>query len=138
MRVDLTLKNYRCFPDSHPARLTLREGFTAFVGPNNSGKSFLMKFFYEFRSLLEILSQPSGQLAEAIRGAGVAFNLGVVDISEVFSNESPRPLEIDITVYPDAATQPYAVTHLVVEVARGQNVFTVSQLQNSRGDVART
>src|SRR2546427_9580004 len=39
MRIDLTLKNYRCFPDSHPARLAIRKGMTACVGPNNSGKS---------------------------------------------------------------------------------------------------
>lgn len=32
----LTLKNYRCFPDSHPARLFIGPGFTALLGPNNS------------------------------------------------------------------------------------------------------
>lgn len=36
MQIDITLKNYRCFPDSKPARISLREGFTALVGVNNS------------------------------------------------------------------------------------------------------
>lgn len=43
--VDLVLKNYRCFPSSCPARFSVRSGFTAFVGVNNSGKSSLLKFF---------------------------------------------------------------------------------------------
>lgn len=49
MRCRVTLKNYRCFPDAHPCRLDLREGFTGLVGANNSGKSSLLRFFYEFR-----------------------------------------------------------------------------------------
>ena len=48
MDAELTLKNYRCFSDESPARFSLRRGFTAFVGVNNSGKSSLLRFFYEF------------------------------------------------------------------------------------------
>jgi AAA15 family ATPase/GTPase len=44
MQIDLTVKNYRCFPDSEPLRIAIRPGFTAFVGVNNSGKSSALKF----------------------------------------------------------------------------------------------
>jgi hypothetical protein len=32
MEIEITLKNYRCFPDTNPAKITLRDGFTSFVG----------------------------------------------------------------------------------------------------------
>lgn len=53
--VEVTLKNYRCFPEQHPARFVLGDGITAFIGTNHAGKSSLLKFFYEFRQLFEIL-----------------------------------------------------------------------------------
>lgn len=48
----IEIKNYRCIPDSNPLRLDFDLGQTiAFVGPNNSGKSAVLGFFYEFRPL---------------------------------------------------------------------------------------
>jgi predicted ATP-dependent endonuclease of OLD family len=38
----ITVRNYRCFGDQG-ATFELRPGFTAFVGPNNSGKSILLR-----------------------------------------------------------------------------------------------
>ena len=56
MQIDLTIKNYRCFADLSPARITIQPGFTGFLGANNSGKSTILKFFYEFRALFRLLS----------------------------------------------------------------------------------
>ena len=48
MDIDITLKNFRCFADRKPAKFSLRSnGFTGFVGVNNSGKSSLLKMFFE-------------------------------------------------------------------------------------------
>jgi predicted ATP-dependent endonuclease of OLD family len=44
-RIRLTIKNYRCFEDSHPLVIEFASDFTAFIGPNNSGKSSCLKFF---------------------------------------------------------------------------------------------
>ena len=49
MDIDITLKNYRCFEDSNPAKFTVGRSFVGFVGPNNSGKSSILRFFFEFR-----------------------------------------------------------------------------------------
>src|SRR6266702_3463896 len=57
MEIELTIKNYRCFSDEKPARILIKPGFTAFLGINNSGKSSLLKFFYEFRNLFQQLSE---------------------------------------------------------------------------------
>ena len=56
IEIDLTLKNYRCFVDEAPARITLKPGFTALVGKNNSGKSTLLRSIYEFRGAFRQLS----------------------------------------------------------------------------------
>jgi AAA15 family ATPase/GTPase len=45
MDIEITLKNYRCFSEANPARFRLRDGFTAFIGLNNAGKSTVLKFF---------------------------------------------------------------------------------------------
>ena len=77
MDVLLTLKNYRCFEDKHPASFRLSTGFTSFVGVNNSGKSTLLKFFYEFRSLFRLLSYPTGNLIGALAGSGQSGDFSI-------------------------------------------------------------
>jgi len=53
MNLEITVKNYRCFGDLVPARIKLARGTTALIGSNNSGKSTLLRFFYELRPLWE-------------------------------------------------------------------------------------
>src|SRR3989338_5011470 len=141
MQIDLTLKNYRCFPDSNPARLALRKGFTALLGPNNCGKSSLLKFFFEFRDLFDRLSSPNDAFLLTLRGAeSRRFNLvGTSDIAEVFSNENTRNLqvEIDCAPSPGEAVNEAVPTRLVVEVLRGQNTFSTKELQTARGTISR-
>lgn len=48
--IEFRIKNYRCFGDE-PTVFRVRDGFTALVGTNNSGKSSLLRFLYEFRPL---------------------------------------------------------------------------------------
>src|SRR5437867_423385 len=96
MDIDIELKNYRCFPDEHPARFAIRPGFTAFVGANNSGKSSLLKFFFEFRNLFAMLVPNSGNFLTALRGTGSGTPnlLGLYDQREIFSNTNDRDIGI--------------------------------------------
>jgi predicted ATPase len=50
MDVEVTVSNYRCFSDK-PVRFALKKGLQAFVGVNNSGKSSLLRLFYELRNI---------------------------------------------------------------------------------------
>ncbi|MBW4682334.1 MAG: ATP-binding protein [Microcoleus vaginatus WJT46-NPBG5] len=97
MPVEITIKNYRCFSDSNPARFIIQKGFTAFIGVNNSGKSSLLKFFYEFRSLFTFLSD-STTFENAVYGTRQNFNFPgeVLDIQEVFCNVNERPMTIEL------------------------------------------
>lgn len=94
--MDITIKNYRCFPDTSPARISLRKGFTAVLGSNNSGKSSLLKFFYEFRNLFSMLATPnSGNFLDLLRGSTEGFNIqGIQDLPEVFSNLNTRDMTL--------------------------------------------
>lgn len=91
--VSLVLKNYRCFVDEQPARFNLVDGLVGFVGVNNSGKSTLLRFPYEFRGFLKMLS---GNLEGGFRGhisAGLPRGM-----SELFNNSNTRNMTIEISI----------------------------------------
>lgn len=126
MEIEITLKNYRCFSDEKPARISLRKGFTGFIGTNNSGKSSLLKFFYEFRSLFQILSNPTGNLIEALAGRLQAFGYpsSVVDLQEVFCNSNNRSLQMEITFISanlETKEAPPIPNKMILTIPRGTN-----------------
>ena len=97
MQIEITLKNYRCFADSKPAKFSIRKGFTALIGVNNSGKTALLKFFYEFRSLLASLC--GGDFWERLFtdvGQNLSLPKEVLDSQEIFCNANNRPLVIEL------------------------------------------
>jgi predicted ATPase len=47
MEWKIRVANYRCFSDEHPFEIDLSNPITALVGPNNSGKSAALRFFWE-------------------------------------------------------------------------------------------
>jgi ABC-type branched-subunit amino acid transport system ATPase component len=95
--IDLTIKNYRCFPESSPARISFKPGFTALLGPNNSGKSALLRFFYEFRSLFLSLSNIS-TLGSLIVGGRLGFSRPAPgqDPTSIFSKTNEHDINIDV------------------------------------------
>src|SRR5260370_42663753 len=101
MQIDVTLKNYRCFQDSHPASIRLQPGFVALLGTNNSGKSTLLKFFYEFRKLFEI-AQDGQTFAKALgdQAQVFSFQTGITDSAELFCNANDRNIQILVRVSP--------------------------------------
>src|ERR1044071_639933 len=102
MRIELTLKNYRCFPDSNPARIVIEDGiWTAFVGENNAGKSTLLRFFYEFRPFFSHFGDVAS-LRNLLKGrhSNVGFGDSVKDASEVYHNQNGRPMTLVIEVEP--------------------------------------
>lgn len=108
MDIELTIKNYRCFSDEKPARIEIKPGFTAFIGINNSGKSSLLRFFYEFRDIFRRLSSPDivaasnnwqmTTLVQSLNGSysGLNFPPEILDMEEVFCNANERDMLIQI------------------------------------------
>jgi predicted ATPase len=111
-RAQITIKNYRGFADSEPARLEIGPGFTALLGKNNSGKSSSKLFFYELRILFEILSRSGNVtpgMGSVLTGQPIHTNyLGITDISELFNNTNDRPISFEVElVESDANPHPY-------------------------------
>ena len=110
MSIKVTLKNYRCFPDNDAAVIELRDGFTAIIGPNNAGKSSLLKFFFEFRKLFELLSSSTLEFDRGFR-SGTAFQqiAGTFEPDEVFCNSNNRNLNIVIEFEPEPGSPDWKI-----------------------------
>jgi ABC-type cobalamin/Fe3+-siderophores transport system ATPase subunit len=128
MDVELTIKNYRCFPDSRPARIVVRDGFTAFLGVNNSGKSTLLKFFYELRGMFNTLSVANQSLADALRGMPQTFNPppAIGELEDLFCKDNNRNLVIELKLLgeEDNRAQPVPQQYTVT-IPRASNTFTL-------------
>ncbi len=125
MNLKLQIKNYRCFSDERPARFELRRGVHALVGPNNSGKSSLLKLFYDFRDLFRVLREPH-QVAASFADRAVSFQYPatIADPNELFFDGNTRDLEIAIDIeYAEGeqADSSRAPSRIVLVVPRASN-----------------
>src|SRR5580698_923915 len=104
MEIDLTIKNYRCFADSHPARLRLRPGTTSIVGRNNAGKSSLLKFFYELRHLFQLVAGDRNAFTAVLGAQARAFDLPaqVPDPNGLCCDLNGRDISIDLSFSGDS------------------------------------
>ncbi|HEY2462042.1 MAG TPA: AAA family ATPase [Candidatus Acidoferrum sp.] len=131
MQIDITLKNYRCFPDTSPVKISLRNEFISLVGPNNAGKSSLLKVFYEFRALFQSWIPNSHTVSQILQGQSQSYNLAptLFDWTELFSNTNNRDLTVEIAL-PDARNSyrgGVAVAHKIVfELARQTNSWSAT------------
>src|SRR6266446_6902772 len=135
MDIEMTIKNYRCFSDAKSASISIRSGFTAFLGINNSGKSSLLKFFYEFRNLFIVLSSDNivgrtndrvvTALVNGLNGGSNIFYFPpeVMDVEEVFCNANNRDMLIQIRLTSTSGTEQVPM-RLDVIVQRGSNSWT--------------
>ena len=123
MQIDITINNYRCFPDTSPATIRLRNGFTAFVGVNNSGKTTLLRFLYEFRWLFQALGDES-QYDHIIMGRpqGIAGIQEVPDPEQLFHQGNRNG--IGITIEHTNAEQDEMVSRVDVSLNREQRTWS--------------
>ena len=92
MDVEVTVSNYRCFSDT-PVRFALKKGLQAFVGVNNSGKSCLLRLFYELRNVFVDMSAQDAVFA-CLTGPSRPFGVMplVRDTNEIFCDRNDRDL----------------------------------------------
>jgi ABC-type cobalamin/Fe3+-siderophores transport system ATPase subunit len=128
MTVEIVLSNYRCFSDQQPARFAIRDGFTAFLGVNNSGKSSILRMLYEFRNLFRI-ALGSPQFLHALLKTKTPFDLqGVGDNVEVCHNQNTRDVTITLAAPEIGLVNPARCTvpkQVAITVYRGTNTFTI-------------
>ena len=77
-------------------------GFCAFIGINNSGKSSVLRFFYEFRNIFERLAEAftSTAFRDLLKNANQkeSFNIptNIFDYEEMFCDANTSDIEITI------------------------------------------
>jgi len=95
--LQLTIKNFRCFADANPVQFTLKSGAIALLGSNNSGKSSLLRMFFELRGLLGSIANDSGWIQTWLRGHNVGYGLaGVPDPQAILNDRNDRPMLLRI------------------------------------------
>jgi hypothetical protein len=95
----IELLNYRCFAGPQPVRWTFHgDNLTSFVGPNNAGKSTLLRLIYEFRQTFDNLAVPS-TLASWAASSNVGLPLlAIEDAGEFPSFGTSGPVIIDFSI----------------------------------------
>src|SRR5216683_1286458 len=116
----ITLKNYRCYEDSHPLTIALGPGFTALVGPNNSGKSTFLKFFHEARNLIRSIADHGVLERLAMGGTLVISYEGIEDPVELFHNRNERPLTVEFE-FPRIRDAQITLVRLISNKSQPQN-----------------
>lgn len=113
MNVEIEISNYRCFTAPTRAKLNLDGGIVALVGPNNAGKSALIRFFYEFRDTFRALSGNLG-------GRQLILPREVTDPLQMFANSNDE--DIILKIKPDDQSGPVAASGPAVSISRGGEI----------------
>lgn len=148
--MEIVLKNYRCFPDTKPARFELAEGMTAFIGVNNVGKSSLLKFFHEFRSIFERqrldrtqipLFQPAPSTADVDAlfcrtndrkavfevGTPAMLSTGPVQLKLVFESNLGNRQNWNVQLLVNGTHTPFGGGDVTAVSGRGENIAPIFQ-----------
>lgn len=100
----IRLHDYRCFRRETPATLELTTGFTGFLGPNNAGKSALIRCAYELRNtfthVLALLDGASGVNQEL---HSFTFLPPMHDHAEIVAERDDPKCEVEIFGVPITA-----------------------------------
>jgi len=117
----LTLKNYRSYEDRRPVTIEFRSPVVAFVGANNSGKSSVMRFLFEFAYVWHAFSQPV-PLGEALReGVREEALQSLEEAPRILARMNDRPMtaQVDLLDSP-GGVHPPPVTRLILTIERRQ------------------
>jgi ABC-type cobalamin/Fe3+-siderophores transport system ATPase subunit len=140
MNLEITVKNYRCFNEAHPARLHLSRGTTAFIGTNNAGKSTLLRLFYELRPLFQKLAADPATWIQLLNESRPAPDpLDVEDRQAIFHRHGTGDLVVSVRILdcdyvrakPDP--HPYIVPHEIDLVLSRKNFHIRARIDGQRG-----
>jgi ABC-type Mn2+/Zn2+ transport system ATPase subunit len=99
MRWTIKVRNYRCFTDENPITFDLSNQMVALIGPNNSGKTTALKFFWELGMTLAIVPLnivANQQAGNQIRVSVVPQLRPMSDLHSIFCEINNRPIVIDL------------------------------------------
>lgn len=127
-----SVSNYRCFGENNPLTFTLGPGFTAFVGPNDAGKSTALRFFSELRVLWHHVTTAPALAARVNNPQQIESPRHVTDAMDIFNDRNALPIRILISL-DDAPAD--GVTQVEISLSRSlQATFNVRGAATSTTD----
>lgn len=134
MHIDLKLGGYRCFPPDKPACISLRDGFTALIGLNNTGKSAFLRAIYELRCIFQTLAANNNQFRTALLGsAGYTPPPQVGHYQNIFWHFSDDNAFLEISL-PEFKNVPNTFWRATIRVLRGDQPLFSLVLHDFSGD----
>lgn len=137
--VTITLRNYRCFAEHHPATIQIYPGATAFVGVNNAGKSVILRFFYELRDLFESLGNSAQAWATCLNdplGRQIQFRGDITSTAlPHMGNKGDISVEVSVPPYQGDVKAVPAATRVLLTIQRG-SVFCKGVAYSQSGPIA--
>ena len=98
MDIDVSLKGYRCFSPGSPATVSFRGDIVSLVGVNNSGKSTLLKAFYELRPTLDSLLKQDLMPQAVMGGINLVLPSEIGDADGIFWHFGSSDIEIEVAL----------------------------------------
>ena len=97
MVLRILLSDYRCFRREQPAVIELTDGFIAYIGPNNAGKSTILKSFYELRPVYQRLTNLTGYWGQQFNSTiNISLPAPITDPTEIINDRPDGSLSIEI------------------------------------------
>jgi hypothetical protein len=142
MKWRLEVKNYRCFTDEHPFEIDLSNPVVALIGPNNSGKSAALRFFWEIGRMVAAAPNTMAN-AHSVQGPPVLNNSmrPLSDPYSVFTVLNDRPIVVDMYQLDDSVsavgfesiiTQDVKPAHIRMTISRTSLSGSVCLVHNGR------
>ena len=137
MEINVSISNYRCFTYDNPAKFKIQDSIIAFVGPNNAGKSTVLRFLYEFRNLFGKLTHKDGFESGLIGNQAFEKPPKLDDFNDIFTKLNDRPIKIEIEItdnkVPNKVEKPGNVTDemdvlkkMLIEIQRNSLQYKIS------------
>lgn len=140
MQFEVQIRNYRPF-GSQPVTIRFQPGFSAFIGPNNSGKSSVFRFFQDFRPVFSILADVV-QLRSAILN-GISTSGPTIQLGSVHHRYNEQALEFTVKStgeglrFQVACTLPRGSTVLDVKLLINEEVCSIDDIKGPKAVFAR-
>lgn len=120
------LFDYRCFRREAPATLPLAPGFTAFVGPNNAGKSALIRSVYELRQVLINLQQLNGNAINMVRSPqGFNSMPPMYETAEIVCDREGPQCSVDVLPEPWSDPTPLEIARVNLAFSENAGQYAV-------------
>ena len=131
------LYDYRCFRREVPATLEFNRGFTSFIGPNNSGKSALIRFPYEMREVISSIAHHMTQASwtNLLNQRAWSVSPGFYENAEILCERQFPQCSIDFEPSPSEGEAGLSVVKMRVTFEEAASLYRVTLVDGNGSEI---